>query len=324
MAHSLYQDEPKNICKSLKELLASSLVHNHLEAAMSVYSEIYSLQDNNCPLPLLDAQGVDDLIEKLAEFCEIVHLKTVLKTTPLLTERALVLAAEPIIMAGELSWFANIFERFLAYTPNSYSAGRVIRAIVLGRSRRLMSQTDTTDDERLALGRIFQMIEAYHEVLVVNDPAAAYTNELYFQKDVDCVVSPIFARLQVLSHLPSSFATRQLYEMERFELNANPDNVTNISDEETFFLRMTPQLEHNANFKYVGEDRNIGLDLELDDLTSHLASKYPNNMLIMTGDLFEAAEEEETGKLRQSMSSETLLGELLDMVNGDKKNKSRK
>ncbi len=336
---ALKEEDPQLMQKCLMELEEACLKYGHTDAAMIVYRKMHVLSFTDDGSACMDVQGVERLLVALKRECRIEDMKFVLTTSPLVNDDIIVLVAEPLIMAGQLNWFTNkIFKKFVRCIPESNSVSRVIRALMRGRARRHMSFTRPLPDEKVGLKTFFLLLEAYHQEITRRGNACEVAMELVMDSidrqdtaSAGATVAEIAATsdaaaaalskssprqqsfMNSLSYLPSSFAARQLYEMEKYVMSLEMDRL-DVSPEEAFFLRLTPKFE-DLDFPFLTEDKHVAIDgLHINDMTAQLEVKYPTELLLMSGSLFHIAYDFERKQFHQRHSAEHLLRGLLGII----------
>lgn len=118
--------------------------------------------------------------------------------------------------------------------------------------------------------------------------------------------------VDTIRYLPSAFAARQLYEMEKYVLNDSTSN--DVSPEVAFFLRITPRFE-DTDFPFLTEDRHVPHEgLELNDLTSAIEKNYPSDFLLMSASMFPVSYAFERKQLQQTWSADQLVRGILGII----------
>jgi hypothetical protein len=228
-----------------------------------------NLQENKTAL--LDHSSSTRLCSLLSSTCSLDDLEHVLQQNRFsLNADISVNSSEAFIMSGKFSSFVSLFSKYLSHVPSPDSVSRIINAVILARSRRLMSQTDVTEDETMALEQLFSQLRSYH----ADYPSPSYHHD---------------------EEMSSIFAMKQLFFLEN---GRNSDDCNSeMSEEEAYFLSLTPAFE-NTPFEYVVEDRDIPLELEINDLTAQIANKQPEKFLLKGGTIFSKALQKEQKLLK--------------------------
>jgi len=222
------------------------------------------LQENN-KTSVLDRLSSTSLCSLLSSTCNLDKLGYVLAQNRVpLNADILVNCSESFVMSGKFEFYVSLVSKFLNHTPAPDCVSRIINATILARSRRLMSQTDVTEAEAMALETLFSRLDEYH----ANYPSSKDENEM-----------------------SSIFAMKQLMWMER------NDGEVATTEEEAYCLSLTPTCESQP-FEFVVEDRDIPFELEIHDLTAQIAKKQPDKFLLKGGQIFSKALQKEQKLLK--------------------------
>jgi hypothetical protein len=98
--------KPHSMLLGTYELIDRCLDLGHVEAAAAAYHRLHNAGHR------LDVSGLDRLARALVTACRIDDLELALRRHSV-TEDLLALAAEPLVLSGDLPAFAGLFARFL-------------------------------------------------------------------------------------------------------------------------------------------------------------------------------------------------------------------
>ena len=186
--------KPESMVSGTLELIDKCIEFGHIEEAMKAYMRLRNVGIR------LDLSRKELLVSALATDCRIADLIMILKDHSI-TDTDLVIAAEPLIISGNIATYADLISQYLSQRrdlidpiQNPDEVSRIIRSIMAARLRRFFpDSSDSSEQENEGMMNVLKIFQSYYS-------RALYSNI----KKYSNVLS---------SH--SYFQYRQLCEMER-------------------------------------------------------------------------------------------------------------
>jgi hypothetical protein len=211
--------KPKSMILGVYELIDECIECGHTNDAIKAYMRLHNMGVK------LDISGKERLLNTLALSCRLKELLLVLNHHSV-TDNDLVVAAEPLIMSGNVTLFADLLNKYLHYKKSlsdpvqcSEKVARVIRGIMFARLRRFIDHSDPSFEENEGMSEIFTMLDSYHIRLSCN----------------------IYSTYTDVTKSPSHFHACQLYEMEKERMQISESN--NSSYHGKMKLHLLPRFE---------------------------------------------------------------------------------
>jgi len=274
------------------ELIDKCLDYSNLDAAMEVVGR---MKDSHL---FLDMQSGERLVSQLSMNCRIEDIESLFTSASNLIGSFLHLTAEPLIMSGRIKLFANHFEKLLQTQPQPTCVDKILRHLMLARTRRFLSQAQPSEEENQQIVRIYAIVDAYHDRLGKEGFVVGVIDSKR-QGPVD------------VSSLCSWYTAMQMYEHEREP--SHPPASADLTPQEAFFVSLMPKLD-STGFPFLVEDREPPLSLRINDLSTEIARMQPDTFLLVSKDIFPQAFAYEMRQLRPRYSNEQFANQMISLM----------